>query len=365
LANINSIRILRKAGLIVCFFLSAAATFAGPDQVWQFSEEMQKAYRLVLNLQPDKAQEILARINSPAEELHKIYVQSLCETVDVLITEDQTRFDQLQTNFKQRFQYIDNLPESAEKLFLEAELSLQKGFNLLNMGENLNSVLAIRRAYNTAQECIKKYPNFAPIKKTYGVIQVMIGAVPDKYHWFMSLLGMRGSVTTGQKLLLELRESKSSLNTEATILFFVIKGFINQQFAESAVGFDEILKGQPENRLALFIAINMCMKDSQSEKALGYIATLEQHNQGLQMFYIDYLHAEALLNKGEYQSAITYYQKFLKGYRSQSFKKDAHYKMAICSWLLNNDAEAKTYFEKAKTVGRDIADPDKNAAVQL
>jgi tetratricopeptide (TPR) repeat protein len=333
--------------------------------VWQFSEEMQKAYHLVLNLQPDKAKEILAKINSPAEELHKIYVLSLCETVDVLITEDQGRFDQLQTNFKQRLQLIDNLPESAEKLFLEAELSLQKGFNLLNMGENLNSVLAIRRAYNTAQECIKKYPTFAPIKKTYGVIQVMIGAVPDKYHWFMSLLGMRGSVATGQKLLQELRESKSSLNTEATILFFCIKGFINQQFAESATGFDDILKSQPENRLALFIAINMCMKDSQSEKALGYMATLEQHNQGLQMFYIDYLHAEALLNKGEYQSSIGYYQKFLKGYRSQSFKKDAHYKMAICYWLLNNETEAKIYFDKAKVVGKDVADPDKNAAMQL
>ncbi len=365
MANILPIRILKKAGLIVCFFFTTAISFAAPDQVWHFSEEMQKAYRLVLNLQPDKAQEILAKINSPSEELHKIYVLSLSETVDILITEDQHRFDLLQANFKQRLQRIDNLPESAEKLFLEAELNLQKGFNLLNMGENLNAVLAIRRAYNTAQECIKKYPTFPPIKKTYGVIQVMIGSVPDKYHWFMSLLGMRGSVATGQKLLQELRDSKSSLNTEATILFFCIKGFISQQFSEAAIGFNEILKEQPENRLVLFIAINMCMKDSQSEKAIGYMNTLDQHNQGLQVFYIDYLHAEALLNKGEYQNAISYYQKFLKGYRSQSFKKDAHYKIAICHWLLNHEAEAKVFFDKAKTVGREQADPDKNAAMQL
>ena len=365
MANIFLIRISKKAGLIVCFFLSTTISFAVPDQVWQFSEEMQKAYRLVLNLQPDKAQEILSKITSPAEELHKIYVLSLSETVDVLITEDQKRFDQLEINFRQRLQLIANLPESAEKLFLEAELNLQKGFNLLNMGQNLNAVLAIRRAYNTAQECIKKYPAFAPIKKTYGVIQVMIGSVPDKYHWFMSLLGMHGSVSKGQKLLQELRESKSSLNTEATILFFCIKGFINQQFAEAAIGLHECLKEQPENRLVLFIAVNMCMKDSQSEKALEYMATLDQHNQGLLMYYVEYLHAEALLNKGEYQNAIGYYQKFLKGYRSQSFKKDAHYKIAVCNWLLNNDAEAKIYFEKDKIVGRDQADPDKNAAMQL
>jgi len=365
LANIFSIKILKRADLIVCFFLSAANLLAAPDPVWRFSEEMQKAYRLVLNLQPDKAQEILSKINSPAEQLHKIYVLSLSETVDILITEDQKRFDQLEVNFHQRLQHIDNLPESADKLFLEAELNLQKGFNLLNMGQNINAVLAIRRAYNSAQECIKKYPTFVPIKKTYGVIQVMIGSVPDKYHWFINLLGMRGSVATGQKILQELRDSNSSLSTEATILYFCIKGFINQQFAEAAVGLNECLKDQPENRLVLFIAVNMCMKDAQSERALEYMTTLEKHNQGLQMYYIDYLHAEALLNKGEYQNAVNYYQKFLNGYRSQSFKKDAHYKIALCYWLQNNEAEAKVYFEKAKTIGREQADPDKNAAMQL
>src|SRR5260221_8329291 len=257
---------------------------------------------------------------------------SLSETVDVLITEDQRKFEQMENNFRQRLDFIGNLNDGAEKLFLQAELNLQHGFNLLNMGENLNAVLAIRRAYNYAQECIKKYPAYIPIKKTYGVIQVMIGSVPDKYHWFISLLGMHGSVSKGQKLLQELRESKSSLNTEATILFFCIKGFINQQFADAAIVLHECLKEQPENRLVLFIAVTMCMKDSQSKKALEYMATLDQHNQGLLMYYVEYLHAEALLNKGEYQNAIGYYQKFLKGYRSQSFKKDAHYKIAVCNW---------------------------------
>jgi tetratricopeptide (TPR) repeat protein len=107
------------------------------------------------------------------------------------------------------------------------------------------------------------------------------------------------------------------------------------------------------------------MKDSQSETALGYMNTLEHHDQGLQMHYVEYLHGDALLNKGEYQAAIGYYQKFLKGYRSQSFLKDAHYKIAMCYWLLNNEVEAKKYFEKAKITGRDQADPDKNAAMQL
>ncbi len=365
MANHLSIRNIKKAGITACFFLLTIRSIAATDPVWKFSDEVLKAYRLVLNLQPDKAQELLSKIHTPAEELHKIYVLSLSETVDVLITEDQIKFDQLETNFKQRLDQIEKLPEGPEKLFLQAELNLQRGFNLLNLDQSVNAVFAIRRAYNLTQECLKKYPAFIPIKKTSGVIQVMVGSIPDKYHWFMSLLGMRGSVVTGQKQLQELKNSNSSLSIEATILLYTVKGLINQQFHEAGTGLMECLKDQPDNRLVLFLAINMLSKDSQSEKALELISNLDQHSQGLQVFYVDYLRAEALLNKGEYAKAIIAYQKFIKGYRSQSFKKDVHYKIALCYWLMNDEAQAKIYFNKAKTTGREQADPDKYAAAQL
>ncbi len=365
MANHSIIGSTKKAGLIACFFLLAKISFANTDPIWEFSEPLQEAYLLVLNLQPDKAQELLSKISDPTQELYKIYILSLSETVDVLITEDQKKFDQLEINFRKRLQFVENLHDGPEKLFLEAELNLQRGFNFLNLDQSFNAVFAIRRAYNLTQECVKKYPAFIPIKKTSGVIQVMIGSVPDKYHWFISLLGMRGSVVTGQKHLQELRNSKSSLSTEATILYFTVKGFINQQFSEAAAGFTQLLEEQPDNRLVLFLSINMLTKDSQSEKVLTLISKLDQHSQGLQMYYVEYLRAEALLNKGEYARAITSYQKFIKGYRSLSFKKDAHYKIALCYWLLNNDAEAKVFFEKAKSVGREQADPDKYAASQL
>ena len=365
MANYSKIRFIERAGIIACFFLLTRITSAATDPIWQFSEPVHQAYLLVLNLQPDKAQELLSKVSDPSQELHKMYVLSLSETVDVLITEDQKKFEQLENNFRKRLQFVETLPEGPEKLFLEAELNLQRGFNLLNLDQSFNAVFAIRRAYNVTQDCLKKYPSFIPIKKTSGVIQVMIGSVPDKYHWFMSLLGMKGSVLTGQKQLQELRSSKSSLSTEATILFFTIKGFINQQFSEAASGLTECLKEQPDNRLILFLSINMLTKDSQSEKVLHLISDLDQHNQGLQMYYVEYLRAEALMNKGEYNKAIASYQKFIKGYHSLSFKKDAHYKIGLCYWLLNDESNAKIYFEKAKTAGREQSDPDRYAASQL
>lgn len=334
------------------------------DPVWQFDPLLERIYKLVLNLQTEQAYTELAKLKS-TNEFHQMYVESLLETVDVLIQEDEKHFDKINEKFKQRIDKISKLPESAETLFIKAELNLQRGFNLLNLSQELNAVLAIRQAYQTTQECIKKYPSFIPIKKTYGVIQVMVGAVPDKYQWFMSLLGMKGSVKVGQKQLEELRLSKSSLSQEATILFFTIKGFINQQFADAAKGFQECLQKDPDNRLLLFLGINMLMKDSQSEEALKLIYVLDGKPHGLPMDYIEYLRAEALLERGDYLPAIQAYQKFLKNFKSQSYRKDAHYKIGLCYFLLGNRESARKYFEIAKKTGKATADPDKYAAAML
>ena len=355
---------LPKAGIIACFFLLSFSSF-GIDRIWIFDPDIQKAYQLVLNLQTDQAYAELNKINSKRSELHKLYVLSLCETVDVLITEDAKKFEKIDANFKERLRYLQSLAPSAETLFLEAELNLQRGFNLINLNQELNAVFAIKAAYNSAQECLKKYPDFIPIKKTSGVIQVMVGSIPDKFHWFMSLLGMKGSVKVGQKQLEELRASKSSLSLEATVLFFTIKGLINQQFEEAAKGIVECLKSDPSNRLLLFLGVNMMMKNSQSEEALGLIHSLDRQTQGLPVYYIEYLRGEILLQKGDYTHAIQAYHKFIKGYKSQSFKKDSYYKISLCYFLQNKRELAQQNFELAKKTGKDIAEPDNVAAAQL
>jgi tetratricopeptide (TPR) repeat protein len=351
-----------KAGFIACFFLLATEGMSA-DNLWRFDEELARIHLLVLNLQTDQAYAALAKIKT--NEYHKIYVQSLCETLDALISEDEKRFEVIEGKFRSRFKALEGKPESAETLFLQAELNLQRGFNFLNLGQEFNAVWAIRSAYNFTQDCLKKYPTFIPIKKTSGVIEVMIGSVPDKYHWFMSLLGMKGSVTTGQHQLEELRVSHSSLSIEASILYYTIKGFINQQFEESAKGFMELLKANPENRLMLFLSVNMLVKNSQSEEALRLIHLLDENPQGLAMPYIDYLRGEILLQRGEYNQSIDAFQRFLAAYANENFKKDAYFKISLAYYLQGKKELANANFEKAKVTGRVVVDPDSYADAQL
>ncbi|MEQ8302191.1 MAG: tetratricopeptide repeat protein [Cyclobacteriaceae bacterium] len=361
----NSISIYSKikAGLIACFFFLAAPLLAA-EPSWKFDPQLQEAYNAVLNLETDQAYRALARIEN-TNPLHKLYVQSFCETLDVLISEDEQKFEKIEISFKERLKYLEELPQSAETLFLRAELNLQRGFNFLNLGHELSSVWAIKSAYNLAEECLKKYPNFIPVRKTSGVIQVMIGTVPDKYEWFLSMLGMKGSVAVGQKQLKELQASNSSLSTEATILFYTIKGLINQEHQEAVEGIMASLQEQPHNRLVLFLGVNMLMKNSQSEEALQLIQTLDQQKQGLPMYYIEYLRGEILLQKGAYDMAIKSYRKFITYYKSSNFKKDSYYKISLCYWLKGDSQRAQESFELAKKTGKAVAEPDRYANAQL
>ena len=113
------------------------------DPIWKFDPELQKAYNFVFTLQPENANAILRK--SKGNEFHKIYLQSLNETIHILITEDHASFPQIDQNFKERIKYLEGLPETAETLFLQAELSLQRGFCYLNLNQEVNAVFAIRK----------------------------------------------------------------------------------------------------------------------------------------------------------------------------------------------------------------------------
>lgn len=152
---------------------------------------------------------------------------------------------------------------------------------------------------------------------------------------------------------------------EASILFFTVKGFINQEFAAAAEGINQSLKEQPNNKLLLFIGVNMLVKDARSEEALALIHQIDNNPNGLPMHYIDYLRGEILLQRGEYQKSIETFNRFIKNFPSQSFKKDSYFKISLCYWLIGDTRAAKVNFEKAKITGSDKAEPDRYAAKQL
>jgi tetratricopeptide (TPR) repeat protein len=324
--------------------------------------DVEPAYEFALNLNTERANVLIQKPESPQQ----LYVASLANVLELLITEDETRFAQYESEFTSRLDQVGKLkPVTADVLFTTAELRLQWAFTYLKFGHEFDAAWNIRQAYLTVQECKKKFPEFTAIKKTSGVLEVMLGSVPEKYQWMISLFSMSGSVETGLKELEQVQLENPSLAFETALLYYLTQGFILQQTANATKGFDSLMQQHPENRLALFLGGCVAIKNSESEKALRYFTSLKKLPEGLPLAYASYQLGEVYLHKGEYKLSIAAYKKFLTTYTGKNYVKDAHYKIGISHWLSGHAKEADQYFAKAKITGNESTEADKYAARSL
>lgn len=352
---------LRKAGLTVCLFLFIIKLAAQPEG-WLTKPAEQEAFRMALNLELAEVRTEFQNLNNP----QALYLTSLTEILELLITEDESLFDKYENAYEKRLQSISKItPKTPEALYISAELRLQWAFVYLKFQHEFDAAWNIRQSYLLAQECLNRFPVFTPAKKTYGLLNIMLGSVPDKYQWVLSVLGMRGSVDKGLEDLRLIQASDNpTLATEASLILYLAQGLILQQ-PQLALQELSAWPMDRHTRLSLFLAAVLAIKNSESEKALSYLDALSLQQEGISISYADYLKGEVYLHKGDYPTAIASYKNFLQTYSGKNFVKDALYKMAICYWLPGDKSNAEVYARRARTSGLEYAEADRYAARSL
>ncbi len=350
--------ILKKACLITCLFLCLSRFSSAQD--WKFDAATQQAYNLVLNLQVQDVHQLIPEPKTVQEQ----YITSLAETLELLITEDKDKFDDYEDRHEKRLDRRIRT-NTAEDIFLNAEIRLQWAFVYLKFGHEFDAALSLKQSYDAVQEIKKRFPTFKAVQKTSGILDIIVGSIPEKYDWVLSLMGIKGSIDQGLSELDNLRKSDSPLSLESDLLYVLVQGFVLQQTEEASKEMQGVLSRNPDSRLALFLGASISIKNSESEKALRMIVSLEDHKTGLPLYYAQYLKGEVYLQKADYLNSIAAYRWFINHYAGENYLKDAHYKIALCYWLNGNSNDALHHFEEAKTIGKEITEADKYAARSL
>jgi tetratricopeptide (TPR) repeat protein len=350
----------RKAGVITCLFLflyahaSHAQTCLNPDGDSATHEK-------VLNLEYEMRWGETVRVYM----LNDHYMAGLSECLEMLLTEDHSKYAAYENRFSYRLDLDRSYGSKDEINFLRAELKLQWAFVDLKFGHEFDAALKLRDAYRIATDLRKRSPNFLPIRKTTGLLNVIVGSVPEKYDWILSLLGMEGSVDEGLRDLNSLRNTDCFLSDEADLLYALVQGYILQKPDSGLMAVEDVLKSHPGQRVGLFLAAALAMKNSQSEVALEYLSRLNEHRSGIPIFYSKYLEGEVFLHKASYPEAIGAYKDFLEGYQGQNYIKDAQYKIGLCYWLSGDEGNARSNLKKAMSTGRAESEADKAAERSL
>ena len=347
-------RTFKKASVLACLFCFPLFALA---QHQLFSVDQQQKYNLLLHLQWEQA-----RLISTTQEPASLYLQGVSNALELLVNEDPTRFDTYKTAFEDQLDQLRAIQkQSASLLYFETDLCLYWSFVYLKFGHELDAAFQLRKAYQLAALGRKKYPDFAPLLKSHGLLQIIIGSVPEKYNWVLSMMNMTGSIPLGLKELQQASLPSCEVNLEASMVLALVQGYVLQQQDLALLQIETILSNERDHPLVSFIGASIALKNAQAGKAIQLLETLKT----TEVPAVHYFLGEAFLYKGDYQKSVEEFLRYIQSFKGENFIKDSHFKIGLCYLLLGETDQATPYFIAAKEKGHENTEADKYAARTL
>lgn len=349
--------------LFLCLIFTGLSNPSSAQNTWEFDNQDIIAYHQLLALKIGDQ----GRISQQGRNATR-YLAHFRNSIELLISDNS---EDLEDYEKRANDILDHFKkdkgDSPYVRFYTAEVLLQSAFIQLKLGHELSAGWELRRAYREIRRNIKQYPDFLPQYKTIGLLHIIIGSVPDKYNWLLSILGMEGSVMDGLQELQLLASSEDIFKTEAQLLILLMQGYILSETDSSTQGLQQLFEADPNDLLIGYLYVSVLMKSQKNKIALQVLDSLErlQNPSYIQFSLLTYLKAEALLQKGDYAEAIKKYKEFTKMHQGNNYIKDATYKTGLAYWLLNQPDIAISYFENAGDIGVALTEVDKHANKQL
>ena len=344
---------LQKASLSACLFLCVVLNGYAQESIF-FTPAEEKAYDALWALD-EKGIETATPISSA----NMLYISNLYATLDIILSDDASKFEAYEEALEERLEELENMA-AKEPLysFFKAELMLQSAFVHLKFGHELEASWVIRQAYHKTVKNAENFPAFKPHLKTLGLLHVLIGSIPSKYEWLLSLLGMEGSIENGLAELQRYARSNESMAQEASLLLKLVHSYLlNGQYTMEETSFST------STPLAQFVQLLISLKKANGPQALATFLWLDRA--GFPYPFLYYLGGEAYLRKGNFQKAIKQYSRFIQYSKGTSNVKDAYYKTWLAYHLLGDSTQSQKYLKLASSHGETRSEADKYASKAL
>ncbi|MFN8286058.1 MAG: hypothetical protein U0V74_04855 [Chitinophagales bacterium] len=348
---------LRKLYCYLLFLLPLATSAQGFD----FNENCRKAYADILALKLTEAQQ---RLNSEKNNAIAFYLEDYVDFVAMYAIDTKEEYDKRAPNRDIRLEKLRKADKNSPwYLFCQAEVQLHWAAMNLRFGEYVNAVFSIRSAYKLLEDNKSKYPDFKPNDKTFGVVEALLGSIPDKYQWAVNMLGMDGSVNGGlQKLnnLVEYGKKNDYIFKEETAIYYAFLLFHLKSDKEKAW---QVLKDNNfmanQDLMSIYSCVHIGVYGSHNDEALKLLEKL--NNKELSSFnFLHYLYGLAKLNSLD-TNAESSFKKFLAEYKGENHIKSTYQKLGWNALLKNDTIGYLQMMAKADALGSSMVDADKQA----
>jgi hypothetical protein len=347
--------------LITLLPFGAAANF-------DFNANCIKAYQNIFELKLGAAKQLIAA-EKKAHPQNAIVplLENYVDYFYLLTTESKTEFDRLEKNKSQRLEQISGDDKSSPYyLYAQAEINLQWALIRGRYGAYFAASREINRANSLLKDNQKKFPGFHLNMKGLGLINVVMGALPDGFmKSALSTFGIKGDVQTGLNQLDKLAENlpKSTYEPfyEEVIFYYA---YILSDVAKSPQAYTKIMKYTSRiadsSLLKTYMQAYACARNAKNEQAIEILETRPKGNVYQPFPYLDYLLGVARLNKLDLK-ATTNFDQFLQSNKGVNYTKDTYLHLAWISLLKDDTADYTAFLTKVKNSGAAYVDKDKQA----
>ncbi|SFH09625.1 hypothetical protein [Pedobacter insulae] len=354
----------KRRKLLLLLLLSPLFTFANFD----FNANCLKAYQHIFELKLNTARQLIA--NERKIHPNNSIIPLLENYVDyfyLLGTDNKQEFERLQKNKEKRLAQInDDDVKSPYYLYALAEINLQWALVRGRYGAYYTASREINKANNLLEENTKKFPGFHLNAKGLGLINTLMGTLPDGFlKSALSAFGIKGNVQTGLAMLDKLAENlpRSAYEPffEEVVFYYV---YVLNDVVHSPLAYAKTFKYTERftdsSLLKTYLQAYTASKNGKNDQAIA-ILTEKPSGISYQPFpYLDYLLGVSLLNKLDLNAA-SHFDKYLQSNKGTSYIKDTYLHLAWIALLKNDEAGYADYVNKVKTRGYTFQEKDKQA----
>ncbi|MER2998346.1 tetratricopeptide repeat protein [Pontibacter populi] len=326
--------------------------------------QLTKAYSETLKLKLANSRTIVQKeLRQNEKNAVSLLLANYNDFLDICTEQDQTELDKLIEAQEVRLDKLDDLKEkSVWVAYAKAEIRAQLAMSELLFGNRVAAAWDFRKAYLQFQSNSRKYPEFVPNRKTLGVMQVLLGSVPDEYKWFLNIVGLGGNTAAG---LLNLRQAATEPNLfqdEAKLLHALLLQLLDEDNARSTLPqISALAKAQSDNLLFNFVAVLLHKKAKKADVALQFYQTRPTSGNYSSFPYMHHMAADLYLFRGDYDASVKENRYFLAQHKGKHYLKAANFKLYLAYWLSNHKPQAKWHFQQVRQVGATITEEDKYA----
>lgn len=335
---------------------------------FDFNTNCLKAYGLIFELKLNAARQLIA-VEKKANPENSIVplLENYADFFQLLATDSKTDFDRLKANKSSRLDQIEgDRDKSPYSLYAQAEINLQWALIRGRFGEQFNAALEIKKANAYLQENAKKYPSFPLNAKGLGLINAVLGSLPDGFMKnTLSTFGIKGNVKNGlammQGLAAGLANSAYEPFYEEVVFYYA---FVLADVAHSENAYTETIKYlgrvSDSSLLKSYLKAYVCAKKGHTEEAIITLANRPAGPQYQSFPYLDYLMGITRLNKLDL-TAATYFNRFLQQNKGVNYIKDSYLHLAWTASISGDVKEYQQFAAKVKGAGYALNGRDKQA----